>query len=111
MWSTSGVVTGGQYGDSESCQPYFLAPCNHHSSASASSRPKCVAQETTPSCSESCTHGRTYQADKSFGESAYAVASSEDAIMEEIRTNGPIVAGFMVYADFPHYKVRLRAQI
>lgn len=31
-----------------------------------------------------------------------AIANNEEAIMQEIYSNGPIVAGFMVYADFPH---------
>ena len=106
MWQTRGVVTGGAYGTSTACQPYFLAPCNHHDDGS--SLAKCMAYTSTPRCSESCTHGQSYNGDKSYAESgmtgAYQLPSDEETIMRDLMTNGPIVAGFMVYADFPMYK-------
>lgn len=36
--------------------------------------------------------------------SSYAVESSQDQIMNELMTNGPIEAAFTVYADFLSYK-------
>lgn len=108
MWQTRGVVTGGRYGTSDSCQPYFLAPCNHHGDAGSSGLAKCQPFMTTPRCSESCTHGKNYHGDKSYGapgqSGAYQLPSDEETIMRDLMTNGPIVAGFMVYADFPLYK-------
>jgi cathepsin B len=101
FWSRSGVVTGGAFGSSGTCQPYEWAPCEHHTNGSL---PQCVAQDTTPACKNTCSGGMDYAADKSFGSSAYKVAFSEDAIMNEIMTHGPVEAGFMVYEDFPHYK-------
>jgi cathepsin B len=106
MWSTRGVVTGGSFGTEDSCQPYFLAPCHHHGDGGV--LPKCMPYTSTPSCSESCTHGQSYQGDKSFAApgqaGAYQLPSNEETIMRDLMTNGPIVAGFMVYADFPMYK-------
>lgn len=102
FWMNRGVVTGAAFGSSTTCQPYPWAPCAHH--VENSKLPQCVAQDTTPQCSQSCSHGRPFDSDKSFGASAYQVASNEAAIMDEILNYGPVEAGFMVYEDFPHYK-------
>ena len=29
-WQNNGISTGGLYGDTTTCQPYFLPPCDHH---------------------------------------------------------------------------------
>jgi cathepsin B len=101
FWVKSGVVTGGAFGSTSTCQPYEWPPCEHHTNGS---RPQCVAQDTTPQCTNTCSQGGfDYQGDKSFGKSAFKVAYSEETIMDEIMTHGPVEAGFMVYEDFPHY--------
>jgi len=108
MWQNEGIVTGGDYGTTASCQPYFLAPCDHHTESGL--RPKCTAHTTTPACSRTCSASTglalsmDYSADKHFGSSAYAVSSDVSTIQREIMRNGPLTVGFMVYADFPHYK-------
>jgi cathepsin B len=68
MWMTEGIVTGGDYGSTSTCQPYFLPPCEHHT---VGPLPQCVPQDSTPSCSTSCTHGASYTEDKHYGSSAY----------------------------------------
>jgi len=102
-WQSTGVVTGGDYGADDTCQPYYLPPCAHHTPGS--SLPQCVAQSDTPSCSQTCTSGQNYAGDKHFGASAYALPQNDvAALQQELMQNGPIEVGFMVYADFPHYK-------
>ena len=29
-WEEDGLVTGGQYGTKEGCQPYLVPKCDHH---------------------------------------------------------------------------------
>merc|ERR1712088_1071032 len=52
-WHQSGVVSGGLYGDSETCQPYFTEPCEHHVDGD---RPDC-GDESTPKCKHECQDG------------------------------------------------------
>jgi len=102
-WVNSGVVSGGNFGCRDTCQPYEWAPCEHYPSDANSTR-KCKAQKSTPQCRQSCSNGVSFQSDKSFGKSAYKVDFNEEAIMREIVEHGPVEAGFMVYEDFPTYK-------
>ena len=59
---------------------------------------------------KSCTaffvqgYGKSYEDDKHYGKSAYSVMSYPQQIQAEIMKNGPVEAGFTVYADFPSYK-------
>ena len=46
----------------------------------------------------------TYNNDKHYGVSAYAVGRSVEDIQTEIMTKGPVEGAFTVYADFPSYK-------
>jgi cathepsin B len=119
-WTTSGIVTGGPYPgrtnstrapssnstipSSTTCMPYDWAPCEHHTKGS---RPQCKAQDQTPACSAACTapgYPKSYSDDKHLGSSSYSVDSDEAKIRQEIFLNGPVEAGFMVYADFPIYR-------
>merc|ERR1712241_1318588 len=52
-WHQSGVVSGGLYGDTETCQPYSLEPCEHHVDGD---RPDC-GDESTPKCKHECQDG------------------------------------------------------
>jgi len=101
MWRDRGVVTGGDFGDEGTCQPYKWEPCQHHVSGP---RPKCTAIDETPSCQNRCTGRGEFAQELSKGATSYALSSSEDSIMQEIYEHGPVTAGFMVYSDFPSYR-------
>jgi len=102
-WVRSGLVTGGNY-QSQGCEPYPLAPCEHHINGT---KPPCSSQEAkTPTCSKKCQSGYStaYDKDKHFGAKAYSVHNDELAIRKEIFANGPVEADFDVYDDFLSYK-------
>jgi len=102
-WVQNGLVTGGLYGG-EGCQPYVIEPCEHHTDGD---RPSCTGEEgTTPKCVHHCqdSYGMDFIQDKHYGSTAYRLPSDEEAIMEEIYTNGPVEGAFVVYEDFPTYK-------
>ena len=100
-WKSTGIVTGGLYGDTKYCQPYFLAPCDHHIDGSHGACPDTV---DTPSCVKNCDDGNkgTYSEEMTKGASAYSV-SGEANIMQELYENGPVEASFTVYEDFVTY--------
>ena len=100
-WKNTGIPTGGLYGDTTTCQPYFLPPCDHHIDGSHGACPDSVR---TPSCVKNCNDGNkaTYSTDLIFGSSAYAV-SGEKNIMQELYESGPVEASFTVYEDFVTY--------
>lgn len=98
-WVDHGVVTGGPHGDSDSCMPYVWEPCVHY----GNSTNKCKPQTATPECPNTCQDGKPLE-EKYRGSKAYVVPRSEEEIMRDIMTHGPLEAGFMVYADFPAYK-------
>uniref|UniRef100_A0A1I8I7B0 Cathepsin B-like cysteine proteinase n=1 Tax=Macrostomum lignano TaxID=282301 RepID=A0A1I8I7B0_9PLAT len=102
-WKKSGIVTGGQYGTKQGCQPYSLPHCDHHTTGKYQ---PCSGDSKTPKCKRDCISGynMTYNNDKHFGASVYTVSSKQDDIAKEIMTNGPVEAAFTVYADFPSYK-------
>jgi len=101
-YSTQGVVTGGLYGDSDTCQPYTLKPCEHHVPGN---RPPCTEGGSTPKCQHKCIDSyskNTFSKDKAFGAGGYGIPASH--MQHEIMTFGPIEAAFDVYADFLSYK-------
>ncbi|KAL1284265.1 Cathepsin B-like cysteine proteinase [Trichinella pseudospiralis] len=93
-WKTTGIATGGPYGDKSSCQPYSIAPCS-----------KCRYTAPTPSCKYKCQAGYDIPIsdDKFYASEYYHVPSDQYEIMKEIYTHGPVVAGFLVYEDFTYY--------
>lgn len=101
-WVTQGLVTGGNYGSNEGCQPYSLEACEHHVNGT---RPPC-GEDSTPPCKETCIDGydKTYPEDKIVGSEAYTVSRVIEQIQTEIQTNGPIEASYDVYEDFVSYK-------
>ena len=102
FWKSTGVVTGGLYGDTATCQPYFLPMCDHHVEGSHGPCPETV---DTPECKKDCEDGnkKEYASEMTYGESAYII-EGESNIMQEIYENGPVEASFTVYEDFPTYK-------
>ncbi|KAL5013652.1 hypothetical protein ScPMuIL_007922 [Solemya velum] len=81
-----GLVTGGQYGTKQGCQPYSLKHCDHHTTGKYQ---PCQGDAPTPPCKSTCesSYNTTYSNDLHFGQ-----------------TSGPVEAAFSVYADFPSYK-------
>lgn len=101
FWQREGVVSGGLYGDKQTCSPYAFPPCEHHTTGKYE---PCGSSKPTPKCVKRCQNENlNYETDKRYG-SAYSVAANERAIMNEIFKNGPVSAAFTVYEDFPTYK-------
>ena len=48
FWANTGLVSGGGYGRKDTCQPYSLPKCNHHTKGSYGPCPHEIAP--TPSC-------------------------------------------------------------
>jgi len=107
QWFVStGVVTGGNYGNYSWCSSYSMPNCDHHTTGKY---PPCGASEyPTPQCPTQCDSKSTYPIpfaqDKRKFSRAYSVSSSPEQIQQEIMTNGPVEAAFSVYEDFPNYK-------
>lgn len=100
-WVKEGLVTGGQYGSNEGCQPYLIPKCNHHEPGPYEN---CSGMLPTPTCKKTCESSYTvsYLEDLHYGETAYHVRGVEE-IQTEIMTNGPVEGSFTVYSDFPTY--------
>ena len=98
----TGIVTGGQYGSKQGCQPYAIAHCSH---SEPGKYPNCTGIERTPKCQKTCepSYSKSFDDDKHYGSSAYAVSNSVAEIQTEIMTNGPVEGSFRVYGDFPTY--------
>ena len=97
-WKNTGIPSGGLYGDTTTCVPYFFPPCDDHMN-------KCSDYKSTPACQKSCQDGypKTLAEDKSYGKSSYSVRG-EANIKQEIYENGSVVGTFSVYEDFANYK-------
>jgi len=104
--ASTGVVTGGNYGDFSWCSEYPLPNCDHHEPGKYQPCPS--TEYPTPACPAACdsnsTYSTPYASDKHIFASAYSVNSDQNSIMTEIMTNGPVEAAFTVYADFITYK-------
>ena len=96
-WASTGVCTGGLYGDTTTCQPYFLPECDHHVEGSHGPCPDTV---DTPRCKRDCEDGnkKQYSDEMTYGQNAYSV-SGETNIMQELYEHGPVEASFTVYED------------
>ena len=96
-WRSTGIPSGGLYGDTTTCYPYFFPPCDDHMH-------KCTDYKNTPACKKSCQDGypKTLTEDKSYGSSSYSVRG-EANMKQEIYENGSIVGTFSVYEDFGDY--------
>ena len=87
-----GVVTGGLYGDSETCWPYEIDPA--------------TKSAKTPSCKRECTnkaYKNPFTKDVHEGKRAYMLHGRE-AIKENLYKFGPVTAMFLVMSDFMSYK-------
>ncbi|KAN0047396.1 hypothetical protein ACTA71_001778 [Dictyostelium dimigraforme] len=83
---------------SAECLPYTIPTC-------PPAQQPCLNFVNTPNCVEKCESNSTlsYSEDKHKMAKIYSV-NSDEAIMQEIATNGPVEACFNVYEDFLGYK-------
>jgi cathepsin B len=103
-WVRKGIVSGGPYNSSIGCQPYQIAPCEHHVNGT---RMPCSGEGKTPKCENKCLNDAykvDFKTDKHFGASSYSVGRHEDQIRLELFKNGPVEGAFTVYEDFVQYK-------
>jgi cathepsin B len=102
-WEKTGVVTGGEYGDKDTCYPYALPMCDHHTKGKY---PPCKGTGPTPNCARKCQPGYnvTWNDDKHKASNTYSVSSNVKKIQTELMTHGPVDAAFTVYDDFLTYK-------
>jgi len=103
-FKNTGVVTGGQQGDTGGCYDYTMPICNHHVE-----NPKHVdcadVTQKQPKCLSSCptTPSITYSSDKHHASSSYGLGSVAD-IKADLVKYGSVTAAFTVYEDFLTYK-------
>ncbi|KAI5749252.1 cathepsin B-like cysteine proteinase 4 [Diaphorina citri] len=100
-----GIVTGGEYGSKQGCQPVSFPPCRRSFSSQGSS----CKNQTAPQlrCHTRCTNEDypiPYRQDRHRGKIQYYVSTNVTSIQREILTNGPATAQITVYEDFLHYK-------
>ena len=100
-WKTDGLCSGGLYGDTKTCMPYFLPMCDHHTNGTHGA---CPDTTDTPTCDKTCNseYGKTYEEDVTYASDAYTV-SGEKNIMNELYTKGSVEGSFTVYEDFLAY--------
>jgi len=105
-FTTTGVVTGGNYNNTAWCSAYSLPNCDHHTTGKYQPCP--ATEYPTPACPSSCDAGSTYSvpyaSDKHMFATSYTIPQDPVQIQQEIMTNGPVEAAFTVYADFESYK-------
>lgn len=107
VWSwfkETGVVTGGEYDNTDWCSAYSLKKCDHHCTGKYGPCPS--AEYPTPACPHKCDSRSTYKvafsADKHKFKTSYSVRGVEK-IQQDLMTNGPGEVSFTVYADFEAY--------
>jgi len=107
QWFVStGVVTGGNYGNFSGCLAYSFPNCEHHSTGPY---PQCSTMSfSTPACAKKCDAESKitvpYPSDKFHFKNAYSL-SGEESIKQDIYDHGSVEVAFSVYEDFLTYKV------
>lgn len=105
-WFTeTGVVTGGDYNDQATCEPYPFPPCAHHVEPTAD-LPACPSDDySTPKCASACSvksYGVDYSKDKHLAKTSYSVRTEQD-MMQELVERGTLSVAMTVYEDFLSY--------
>merc|ERR1711971_1283354 len=101
FWTRKGLVSGGQYGTHQGCQPYEIEPCEHHVNGT---RGPCKEGGRTPKCHKTCENTEfkvPYEKDKSYGQKSYSIRRDVGQIQLELMTNGPVEAAFTVLRTSP----------
>ncbi|VVC31898.1 Peptidase C1A, papain C-terminal,Cysteine peptidase, asparagine active site [Cinara cedri] len=107
-----GIVTGGEYGSNEGCQPWLIPPCNistaYNSETILGPHTMCAADHhspTTPKCDLSCYNEKHETAFLDDIIKAKKVYKFDGCTARKIlRKHGPYVATMRVYEDFLTYK-------
>jgi cathepsin B len=101
-FKSTGVVTGGDFGDKDTCYPYTMPFCAHH--VTGTTYPDCsTISQVDPTCSKQCQNSLGYSSDKHKATSSYGL-SSVDQIKADLVQYGSVTAAFTVYEDFVNYK-------
>nr|ATU82857.1 secreted C13 protease-like protein [Pristhesancus plagipennis] len=100
-WQSNGIVSGGNYGTEEGCQPYSFPPCEHYIPGL---RPQCSGVGYIPACQYICHSGAPYVNDLHYGLNSYSIVNNPVAVQNEIYINGPVEAIITVYEDIINYK-------
>ncbi|XP_050426775.1 cathepsin B-like cysteine proteinase 3 [Adelges cooleyi] len=97
-----GIVTGGDYGSNEGCQPYKVQPC----SVDETGNNTCSAAhiEKPHRCRRKCYGNTTidYHNDHFYTRDAYHLTAA--MIQKDVMAYGPVVASIDVYDDFMSYE-------
>jgi cathepsin B len=105
-FKNTGVVTGGDKGDTGMCYNYTMDRCAHH--VDDPSLPSCDdIVQVEPTCGKTCPDGsETYGDDKHFATSSYGFGrtGTVDKIKADIAQYGTVTSAFTVYEDFLTYK-------
>lgn len=103
--ASTGIQTGGNYGDYSWCSAYEFPNCDHH--VDGKYGPCGTTEYPTPACPTACDSNSTYTTpfnnDAHVFNSSYSISSDPSQIMQEIMSEGPVEASFTVYSDFEAY--------
>lgn len=99
-WVKRGIVSGGNFNETNTCRPYEIEPCGHHTKEGK----QCDGNHRTPKCKRECVNGDNYKQNKFYGAKYYNVKHSVEAIQREIMAHGSVEAGFQVMSDFVQYE-------
>ncbi|KAL5244509.1 hypothetical protein ACI65C_011919 [Semiaphis heraclei] len=103
----NGIVTGGNFGSNEGCQPYRNRPCDHYGDSSLTN---CSSLRRTQMsvCREKCVNKNykvQYEDDLHKTSVVYMTSWTDvKQIQQEILTYGPVTAFMYVYENFMGYK-------
>ncbi|XP_050424198.1 cathepsin B-like cysteine proteinase 4 [Adelges cooleyi] len=102
-WTKRGIVTGGEFGSSEGCQPWKIEPCDHNQTNQTSICGKFLSE--TPQCDLHCSNKNyTIPFNQDIVKGKRVRKSCSCQVRREIRRRGPVTATMRVYEDFLTYK-------
>jgi len=102
-FDSTGVVSGGDFGNGKYCYDYTMPECAHH--VNSTTLPDCAdVPQVSPTCDKKCVSNSTieYSSDKVMASSSYGFRSV-DAIKQDLVQYGSVTAAFTVYEDFVTY--------
>lgn len=97
-----GIVTGGDYGSKEGCEPYRVPPCPYDDDGNNTCAGK--PRESNHRCRRKCYGDKNLEFDDDHRYTRDSYYLTYESIQKDIMTYGPIEASFDVYSDFPSYK-------
>ncbi|CAH1725050.1 unnamed protein product [Aphis gossypii] len=105
-WTKRGLVTGGDYGSNEGCQPWLIPPCNHTVLDERRTSYMCGKYKSeTPKCNLNCynpNYSKPFLKDISKGVRIERYCPG--MIRKELMKHGPTTAIMRVYEDFLTYR-------